>query len=71
MALERWRRVMACTSGLVHDDEYDDYEPYDEPAPIAACAAPARAGRRRPSRDVQRRGVRTLPREPDHRRATP
>lgn len=28
--------------GLVDDDEYEEYEPYDEPAPAPAAAAPTR-----------------------------
>ena len=36
-----WRRVMVYL-GLVDDDEYDEYEPYDEPAPIQTPPPPPR-----------------------------
>ena len=61
-----WRRVMVYL-GLVDDDEYDEYEPYDEPAPLAAPPPPPP---RRPAvayvePEGATAGVRTLPREPD------
>jgi len=51
--------------GLVDDEEYEEYEPYDEPAPKAAPRrAPVVA---EPSMEPTEMaaGVRTLPREPD------
>jgi len=45
-----WRRTMVYL-GLVDDDEYDEYEPYDEPAP--AAAAPTRRSMR-PDRPPER-----------------
>lgn len=36
-----WRRTMVYL-GLVDDEEYDEYEPYDEPAPAPPPPAPAR-----------------------------
>ncbi len=36
-----WRRTMVYL-GLVDDDEYEEYEPYDEPAPQAQQAPPSR-----------------------------
>lgn len=64
-----WRRTMVYL-GLVDDDEYEEYEPYDEPPPQPA---PVR-GRMRPERiepsyepepvaAASTGGVRTLPRE--------
>ena len=52
--------------GLVDDDEYDDYEPYDEAAPVQAPPQP----QRRPvisyvEPEGATAGVRTLPREPE------
>ena len=66
-----WRRTMVYL-GLVDDEEYDEYEPYDEPPP----PAPAPAARPTPRRaamadqpafepEPPSGGVRTLPREPD------
>jgi len=60
-----WRRVMVYL-GLVDDDEYDDYEPYDEPAPIQVPPPPPR----RPAVSYMQpegatSGERTLPRQPD------
>src|SRR5437588_11972171 len=61
-----WRRVMVYL-GLVDDDEYDEYEPYDEPAPLAAPPPPPP---RRPAvayvePEGATAGARTLPREPE------
>jgi cell division inhibitor SepF len=53
--------------GLVDDDEYEDYEPYDEPPPQAPPSAPSRRGRGPEPIDMayepEPTGVRTLPRE--------
>jgi cell division inhibitor SepF len=56
--------------GLVDDDEYEEYEPYDEPQPQApAQAAPLRRGARAMPEpvdtgyDPEPSGVRTLPRD--------
>jgi cell division inhibitor SepF len=54
--------------GLVDDDEYEDYEPYDEPTPQAPPTAPVRRRRGAPdlvdmNYDPEPSGVRTLPRE--------
>jgi cell division inhibitor SepF len=53
--------------GLVDDDEYEDYEPYDEPAPQAPPTAPLRRGRNPEPVEMpyepEPSGVRTLPRE--------
>jgi cell division inhibitor SepF len=53
--------------GLVDDDEYEDYEPYDEPPPQAPPSAPPRRGRSPEPIDMayepEPTGVRTLPRE--------
>jgi cell division inhibitor SepF len=53
--------------GLVDDDEYEDYEPYDEPPPQAPPTAPPRRGRGPEPIDMayepEPTGVRTLPRE--------
>src|SRR2546421_11173619 len=63
-----WRRVMVYL-GLVDDDEYEEYEPYDEPAPVAAPAPPPAPPRRSAISYVEPEGatagVRTLPREPE------
>jgi cell division inhibitor SepF len=71
-----WRRTMVYL-GLVDDEEYDEYEPYEEPPPPAPVATSRPAPRRgaqaepayEPDRDREREqssvGVRTLPREPD------
>jgi cell division inhibitor SepF len=63
-----WRRTMVYL-GLVDDDEYEEYEPYDEPPQ----ATPARRGMRperaepayepEPAVSAATGGVRTLPRE--------
>ncbi|HEV3401963.1 MAG TPA: hypothetical protein VG078_09110, partial [Acidimicrobiales bacterium] len=52
--------------GLVDDDEYEDYEPYEEPAPAPAKPAPRRAAMAEPAYEPETAsaGVRTLPREP-------
>lgn len=61
-----WRRTMVYL-GLVDDEEYEEYEPYDEPAPVAP--APVRRSVRPPDRiepsfePEPSGGVRTLPRE--------
>ncbi len=39
-----WRRTMVYL-GLVDDEEYDEYEPYDEPAPAPPPPAPRRSVR--------------------------
>ena len=66
-----WRRTMVYL-GLVDDDEYEEYEPYDEPGPPVQQAphtAPLRrAGRGAPEPmdggyDPEPSGVRTLPRD--------
>lgn len=66
-----WRRTMVYL-GLVDDEEYEEYEPYDEPPPQAQAqpqAAPARrAARSLPdpmdgTYDPEPSGVRTLPRD--------
>jgi cell division inhibitor SepF len=61
-----WRRTMVYL-GLVDDDEYEDYEPYDEPPPQAPPTAPPRRGRSPEPIDMayepEPTGVRTLPRE--------
>jgi cell division inhibitor SepF len=61
-----WRRTMVYL-GLVDDDEYEDYEPYDEPPPQAPPTAPPRRGRGPEPIDMayepEPTGVRTLPRE--------
>src|SRR3954452_5011434 len=63
-----WRRVMVYL-GLVDDDEYEEYEPYDEPAPVAAPPPPPVPPRRSAISYVEPEGatagVRTLPREPE------
>ena len=60
-----WRRTMVYL-GLVDDDEYEEYEPYDEPSPVPA-PAPARRGRAPEPLDLsyepEPSGVRTIPRE--------
>jgi len=66
-----WRRTMVYL-GLVDDDEYEEYEPYDEPGPPVQQAphtAPLRrAGRNAPEPmdtgyEPEISGVRTLPRD--------
>ena len=64
-----WRRTMVYL-GLVDDDEYEEYEPYDEPPPQPV---PVRRGMRpermepsyepEPTMSASTGGVRTLPRE--------
>jgi cell division inhibitor SepF len=60
-----WRRTMVYL-GLVDDEEYEDYEPYEEPAPATAKPAPRRAAVSEPAYEPEpaSAGVRTLPREP-------
>ena len=64
-----WRRTMVYL-GLVDDDEYEEYEPYDEPHQQAPQqAAPLRRGARAvpepvdSAYDPEPSGVRTLPRD--------
>lgn len=64
-----WRRTMVYL-GLVDDEEYEEYEPYDEPQtqPMGQAAPPRRAARPVPdpmegSYDPEPSGVRTLPRD--------
>ena len=64
-----WRRTMVYL-GLVDDDEYDEYEPYDDPQGQAQSQpAPLRRGARAMPEPVDNMyepeptGVRTLPRE--------
>jgi cell division inhibitor SepF len=64
-----WRRTMVYL-GLVDDEEYEEYEPYDEPQaqPMGQAAPPRRAARSLPdpmegSYDPEPTGVRTLPRD--------
>ena len=64
-----WRRTMVYL-GLVDDDEYEEYEPYDEPQSQApAQAAPLRRGSRATVEpvdsgyDPEPSAVRTLPRD--------
>jgi cell division inhibitor SepF len=64
-----WRRTMVYL-GLVDDEEYEEYEPYDEPQtqPMGQAAPPRRAARSVPdpmegSYDPEPTGVRTLPRD--------
>jgi cell division inhibitor SepF len=64
-----WRRTMVYL-GLVDDDEYEEYEPYDEPQPsMGPQAAPPRRGARAMPEpvdsgyDAEPSGVRTLPRD--------
>lgn len=65
-----WRRTMVYL-GLVDDDEYEEYEPYDEPpqAQPAPQAGPVRRGPRSAPDpldgmyDPEPSGVRTLPRD--------
>jgi cell division inhibitor SepF len=50
--------------GLVDDDEYDDYEPYEEqqqPARAARAAAPAAAPEPEPAPAAAASGIRTIP----------
>ncbi len=64
-----WRRTMVYL-GLVDDDEYEEYEPYDEPPPQAMPARRAMRPERiepayepEPTMSPMGGGVRTLPRE--------
>ena len=65
-----WRRTMVYL-GLVDDDEYEEYEPYDEPQPQAqpqAAPARGRASRAAPEPvdsmyEPEPSGVRTIPRD--------
>jgi cell division inhibitor SepF len=64
-----WRRTMVYL-GLVDDEEYEEYEPYDEPQTQAmAAATPSRRGGRSApdpmdgAYDPEPTGVRTLPRD--------
>ena len=64
-----WRRTMVYL-GLVDDDEYEEYEPYDEPQSQAqAQPAPLRRGSRAMPEPIESpyepepSGVRTLPRD--------
>jgi cell division inhibitor SepF len=65
-----WRRTMVYL-GLVDDDEYEEYEPYDEPQPQPQqqAAGPMRRGPRpmpepvESAYDPEPTGVRTLPRD--------
>ena len=64
------RRTMVYL-GLVDDDEYEEYEPYEEPPPPAPVQAqrptPRRTAMPEPAFEPEPAsvGVRTLPREPD------
>lgn len=53
-----FKRMMSYL-GLVDDDEYDDYEPYDEPQASARPARPAAAPA--PEPEPVATGIRTLP----------
>ena len=64
-----WRRTMVYL-GLVDDEEYEEYEPYDEPQTqqMAPTPPPRRAARAVPdpmegAYDPEPSGVRTLPRD--------
>ncbi len=64
-----WRRTMVYL-GLVDDEEYEEYEPYDEPQtqPMGQAAPTRRAARSMPdpmegTYDPEPTGVRTLPRD--------
>jgi cell division inhibitor SepF len=56
--------------GLVDDEEYEDYEPYEEPvapAPVSAAAPSRRSAISEPAYEPEPSGgVRTLPREPEN-----
>src|SRR5947209_8828394 len=64
-----WRRTMVYL-GLVDDEEYEDYEPYEEPvapAPVSAAAPSRRSAISEPAYEPEPSGgVRTLPREPEN-----
>ncbi len=64
-----WRRTMVYL-GLVDDDEYEEYEPYDEPPPQPMAARRGARPERmeaayepEPTTSAMGGGVRTLPRE--------
>jgi cell division inhibitor SepF len=64
-----WRRTMVYL-GLVDDDEYEEYEPYDEPPPQPVAARRGMRPERmepayepEPAVSAMSGGVRTLPRE--------
>jgi cell division inhibitor SepF len=61
-----WRRTMVYL-GLVDDEEYEEYEPYDEPQPQPQAAPLRRQSRAVPepldTYDPEPSGVRTLPRD--------
>jgi len=67
-----WRRTMVYL-GLVDDEEYEDYEPYDEPTAAVSQAPPPAALRRAPRGvpepsdsgiyEPEPSGVRTIPRD--------
>ncbi|MDQ6724680.1 MAG: cell division protein SepF [Actinomycetota bacterium] len=68
-----WRRTMVYL-GLVDDDEYEEYEPYDEPTPQVQQTQPHAAPLRRAARaapepldgggyEPEASGVRTIPRD--------
>jgi cell division inhibitor SepF len=59
-----WRRTMVYL-GLVDDEEYEEYEPYDEPAPKAAPRRTVPVAEPAMEPAEMAAGVRTLPREPD------
>ena len=56
------RRAMVYL-GLV-DDDYDDYEPYDEPQAVASQRPPMRPYAPEPAFEQQPSSIRTLPRDP-------
>ena len=64
-----WRRTMVYL-GLVDDDEYEDYEAYEEPAPAPAKPAQRRAAMPEPAYEPEpaSAGGRTLPRQPREQR---
>lgn len=63
-----WRRTMVYL-GLVDDDEYEEYEPYDEPTPQAQQSPPSRRAMRGVPEPMdtaiyeEPSGVRTIPRD--------
>ena len=58
-----FRRVMVYL-GLV-DDDYEEYEPYEDPQPVAPPVRPQVRSAYAPEVSDMTAGVRTLPREPD------
>jgi len=58
-----FRRVMVYL-GLV-DDDYEEYEPYEDPQTVAPPARPQVRSAYAPEASEMTAGVRTLPREPD------